>query len=157
MAEKQMWLQFDELQTNPEPANTLPYFPEPTCDNERLLNFQHDYRVNGNARALNAMYELGFKIALKYINAKANGNAHVAQLSGDEKAEKAHNAITYVIARFLKKKNFVIKESFTAYIYLRVLHELFYRRKVDGLVYFCADPKSEKGAQIGEGKENNND
>lgn len=118
----------------PKPA--LPHFDRPRNDNERLLNWQHDYKANGDADALNRMYRLGRRIALRYIETAARNNRHVAELPRSDKEEKAHNAITYIIARYLRVKDFAIRESFTAYLYLRVRHELFYRRKVDGLVDF---------------------
>lgn len=119
---------------NPKPA--LPHFDAPRNDNERLLNLQHAYRTNGDADALGKIYALGKRIALKYINAKARGNRRVAELGADEKEEKAHNAVTYIVARYLRTKDFAILDSFTSYLYLRVQHELFYRRKVDGIVRF---------------------
>lgn len=118
----------------PKPA--LPRFAAPKNDNERLLNMQHAYRTDGDAGALGEMYALGKRIALKYINAKARGNRRVAELGADEREEKAHNAITYIISRYLQIKDFAIRESFTSYLYLRVQHELFYRRKVDEIVRF---------------------
>lgn len=108
---------------------------------------QYDYKENGNAQALNAMYALGYKIALKYINAKADKNPHIAHMSDDEKEEKAHNAITYIIARYLRVKDFSIRESFTSYLYLRVQHELFYTRKVDKIVSFVENPYDTRGRQ----------
>ena len=119
-----------------EPKPALPRFDSPRNDNERLLNWQHDYKANGDADALNRMYRLGRRIALRYIETAARNNRHVAELPRSDKEEKAHNAITYIIARYLRVKDFAIRESFTAYLYLRVRHELFYRRKVDGLVDF---------------------
>ncbi len=114
----------------------LPRFDEPRSDNERLLNWQYEYRASGDEGALASMYALGKRIALRYISAKARGNRHVAGLSADEREEKAHNAITYIIARYMRCADFNITDSFTAYLYLRVQHELFYRRKVDGIVRF---------------------
>ena len=143
----QQWLPFDELQPAPQTAPALPYFDAPNCDNERLLNLQYDYKENGNSQALNAMYALGYKIALKYINAKADKNPHIAHMSDDEKEEKAHNAITYIIARYLRVKDFSIRESFTSYLYLRVQHELFYTRKVDKIVSFVENPYDMRGRQ----------
>lgn len=125
----------EEVKTEkPKPA--LPHFDAPKNDNERLLNLQHAYRTEGDAGALGEMYAMGKRIALKYIGAKASGNRRVAELGADEKEEKAHNAITYIIARYLRIKDFAIRESFTSYLYLRVQHELFYRRKVDEIVRF---------------------
>lgn len=133
-----MQLEFDfgflECETE-KAAPALPYFDAPKCDNERLLNWQHDYR-NGNARALDSMYKLGQRIAMRYIETEGIKNRHIARLSYSDKVEKAHNAITYIIARYLRDDWFAILNSFTAYLYLRVRHELFYRRKVDTIVKF---------------------
>lgn len=57
-------------------------------------------------------------------------------MSHSEKEEKAHNAITYIIARYLRVKDFAITESFTGYLFLRIKHELFYQRKVEKIVDF---------------------
>ena len=101
----------------PKPA--LPHFDAPKNDNERLLNWQFAYRTEGDADALAKMYALGKRIALKYINAKARGNRRVAEMGADEKEEKAHNAVTYIVARYLTVGDFWIRDSFTSYLYLR--------------------------------------
>lgn len=134
---EQPLLPWDFLEEKPSPPDLseLPRFADPKDDNERLLNFQWAAR-NGDGTAYGGMYELGRKVALKYINKAAKGNGHVAALGEAEKAEKAHNAITYIVERFLKESRFRIRKSFTAYLYLRVQHELFYRRKVDAIVRF---------------------
>lgn len=62
------------------------------------------------------------------------------------KEEKAHNAITYIIARYLRVKDFAITESFTGYLFLRIKHELFYQRKVDKIVDFV-DWESYRGTK----------
>ena len=124
----------NEEAEKPKPA--LPHFDNPKCDNERLLNYQWAYKENGDQNALNSMYTLGYKIALKYISNKAQKNRHIAELCRSDREEKAHNAITYIIARYLREKDFVIIRSFTGYIYLRIQHELYYYRKVDKIVSF---------------------
>jgi hypothetical protein len=118
------------------PTRPLPYYPDPKSDNQRLLNYQYEYKIKGDTAAINAMYALGCKIALKFINVQAGKNVHIAHMSDDEKEEKAHNAITYIIARYLRVKGFSIRKSFTSYLYLRVQHELYYQRKVDTIVDF---------------------
>ena len=70
----------------------------------------------------------------------------MAQMARSDKEEKAHNAITYIIVRYLRVKDFAIRESFTAYLYLRIKHELFYQRKVDGIVDFV-DWETFRGAK----------
>lgn len=138
-------LQEEDNAGKPKPA--LPRFDVPGNDNERLLNMQYAYRTAGDAGALGRMYELGKRIALKYIEAAARGNRHVAEMSRSDKEEKAHNAITYIIARYLRVRDFAVRESFTAYLYLRVRHELFYMRKVDGIVRFVDWEEFDRGAR----------
>ena len=140
MADIQLEFDFGEIQGFPpkrkKPKLHLLHFAKPKCDNERLLNFQWEFRVHGRKDSLDRMYLHGRTVALKFINVKANGNRHLTKLSMEEREEKAHNAITYIIARYMQDEDFYIEKSFTAYLYLRVLHELFYRRKVDKIVQF---------------------
>lgn len=128
------------------PSKLLPYYPEPINDNQRLLNYQYDYKIKGDAKALNKMYVLGCKVAKRFIKTEAKARPPVAQLGESDREEKAHNAITYIIARYLRVKDFAIKESFTAYLYLRIKHELYYQRKVDKIVDFV-DWESYRGEQ----------
>lgn len=115
--------------------NNLLYYENPKCDNELLLNYQWDFK-HGDKTALNKMYELGYRIALRYISIHAKKNPHIAKLAQCYRKEKAHNAITYIITRYLKISDFVIQKSFTSYLFLRIQHELFYKRKVDSIVSF---------------------
>lgn len=143
----QLEFDFDELPNKEaQKKRKLPYFENPKDDNERLLNYQYAYMTQNDKNALNAMYKKGKKIALKYIAAKAKKNKHIAALCMGDREEKAHNAITYIIARYLRVKDFAIHESFTAYLYLRIQHELFYRRKVDKIVDFV-DWETLRGAK----------
>ena len=115
--------------------NNLPHYENPKCDNELLLNYQWDFK-QGDKSALNKMYKLGLSIAKRYISIHAKKNTHIAKLDIRSREEKAHNAITYIITRYLQISDFVIEKSFTSYLYLRIQHELFYRRKVDDIVSF---------------------
>ena len=129
---KQLEFNFNELS---ERKTDLPHYESPKNDNELLLNYQWDYR-KGDKTALNKMYELGYNIALRYISIHAKKNPHIAKLNQSRREEKAHNAITYIIARYLQISDFAIYKSFTSYLYLRIQHELFYKRKVDDIVSF---------------------
>ena len=143
----QLEFDFDELPNKEaQKKRKLPYFENPKDDNERLLNYQYAYMTQDDKNALNAIYKKGKEIALKYIAAKAKKNKHIAALCMGDRDEKAHNAITYIIARYLRVKDFAIHESFTAYLYLRIQHELFYRRKVDRIVDFV-DWETLRGAK----------
>lgn len=144
----QLEFEFDELPQNDKSEKqkpALPHYDQPQNDNERLLNYQWKFK-NGDKSALNAMYALGYTIAMKYISAKAKKERHIAELCRSDKEEKAHNAITYIIARYLRDKDFVIIRSFTGYLYLRIQHELYYYRKVDKIVSFV-DMETLRGAK----------
>lgn len=117
---------------------SLRHFLAPKNDNERLLEYQFQYK-KGDKKALDSLYMLSLKVAKKMIKTKAKKNKHIAFLSTDEVSEKAHDAVSYIIERFLKIPNFYIEKSFTAYIYLRVQYELFYHRKIDKIISFYAD------------------
>lgn len=102
------------------------------------MEYQFQYK-KGDKKALDSLYMLSLKVAKKMIKTKAKKNKHIAFLSTDEVSEKAHDAVSYIIERFLKIPNFYIEKSFTAYIYLRVQYELFYHRKIDKIISFYAD------------------
>ena len=129
---KQLEFDFNE---SPKQKIALPHYDNPTCDNEQLLNYQWNFKM-GDKTALDKMYKLGLSIALRYISVHAKKNPHIAKLEPYRRKEKAHNAITYIITRYLKLSDFAIQKSFTSYIYLRIQHELFYKRKVDDIISF---------------------
>ena len=127
-------LEFDFSEQSKKKSN-LPHYENPKCDNELLLNYQWDFK-QGDKSALNTMYKLGLSIAQRYITVQAKKNPHIAKLDLYHRNEKAHNAITYIISRYLQVSDFAIQKSFTSYLYLRIQHELFYKRKVDDIVTF---------------------
>ena len=147
----QLDFDFDELPNEeaekPKPA--LPHFDNPKCDNERLLNYQWAYKENGDQNALNSMYTLGNKIALKYISNKAQKNRHIAELCRSDKEEKAHNAATYIVEQYLKRPDFVIKNSMTGYLFKRVQFELYGKntRHCDKMLIFYGDVPASKEAK----------
>ena len=115
---------------------SIPHFDAPQDDNEQLLEYQYQYKVEGKENALSKMYELGYVISRRYIATEGQQNWKVKLLSRDDKVEKAHNAITYIIARYKRVPTFFIAKNFTAYLFLRVRHELYYTRKVDKLITY---------------------
>ena len=110
---------------------TLPYFSEPRNDNERLLNYQYEYR-NGKPDALGQMYELLFTIAYKSINKSKRGRDFCAS----DRKTKAQDAATYVIEQYITRPSFAITESVTGYLYTRVNRELNYARECDKMLAF---------------------
>lgn len=131
----QLEFDFEELKKKVE----LPYFENPKNENEQLLNCQYEYRINNNKNALSKMYILSLPIAGKFITDKVKTSRNLRNLSMEEREEKAHNAATYVVESFLLDEDFFIKKSFTGVIYLRVLHELFYKTKASVNISFVDD------------------
>lgn len=108
-------------------------------DNARLMALQGIIKSGTEAEAARAfaeMYILGRKVAYKMINQQTTKNRHIAALAPEERKEKAHNAIVYIIARYLSIPGFSIRKNFPGYIYLRVMHELYYTTKAAALVSF---------------------
>ena len=132
---KQAELQFD-----------LPYYDTPTNDNQRLLNLQLKYKLNGGAY-LGDMYKLLFEIAYKNINKLSEQSQKIKNMDAAERMEKAHNAATYIVEQYLKRPDFVIKNSMTGYLFKRVQFELYGKntRHCDKMLIFYGDvPASKK-------------
>jgi len=118
-----------------EKKQSLPHFPNPKNDNEELLELQYKFK-QGDKNALAFIYKKSLILCLKFINKKTEENKHIKLMDIDERLEKAHDSASYLIQRLLKDSNFAIYKSFTAYLYLRVLHEIFYQSKADKIVDF---------------------
>ena len=111
-------------------ADSLPHYPEPKNDNEKLLQWQWEFK-HGDQKALIKIYNLSVQICRKFINAIGQQNPHVSELTWSDKKSKAEDAATYLIERYIKIPNFAITKNYPGYLFLRVLHELYYRRKAD--------------------------
>lgn len=113
----------------------LPHFPDPKNDNEYLLECQWQYR-HGDCTALVRMYKRARTISMKFINALGQANRHIGTMPYGTRKIKAEDAATYMVEQFIKRPDFAIKKNFPGYLFLRVEHELYYRRKVDKVVDF---------------------
>ena len=149
-AERQKWLQakqqvlpfdfweeerLEAEKRQQEQTDGLPHFPSPRNDNEYLLECQWQYR-HGDDAALVKMYKRARTLGLKFINAIGQSNSHVAALTYEAKKIKAEDAATYIIEQYMKRADFAVVKNFPGYLFLRVVHELYYMRKVDHLVDF---------------------
>ena len=114
---------------------SLPHYPEPKTDNEKLLEWQWQYK-HGDQQALIKIYDLSITICRKFINHIGQYNPHIKELSLPNIKQKAEDAATYLIERYIQKPNFVITKNYPGYLYLRVLHELYYLRKADKIQTF---------------------
>ena len=134
---KQTEMQFD-----------LPYYDTPTNDNQRLLNLQLKYKLNGGAY-LGDMYKLLFEIAYKNINKLSEQSQKIKNMDAAERMEKAHDAASYIVEQYLKRPDFVIKNSMTGYLFKRVQFELYGKntRHCDQMIIFYGDVPASKEAK----------
>ena len=117
-------------------------------DEQQLFKLQNRLK-NGDAQAMAEMYEKLVTIAYKVINNSSNSNAKIKALSADERKQKAHDAATYLIEQYLKRPDFVIKNSMTGYLYKRVQFELYGKntRHCDQMLIFYGDVPASKEAK----------
>ena len=116
-------------------ADGLPHYENPANDNEYLLEAQWQFK-HGDQSQLVKIYDRSRQLCLKFINMNSNKNKHIRGLNLNQKKDKAEDAATYIIEQYMKRPDFAINKNFPGYLYLRVLHELFYRRHVDRIVDF---------------------
>lgn len=131
-------------------VSVMPYFERPVSDDQQLLNFQFEFK-KGNAQALEGMYKKLFEVAYKSINSRSRTNERIAALSADERKQKAHDAATYIIEQYLTRPAFVITDSMTGYLHLRVNWELFgkaHQNKRDQMVVYTDKLPERNGARI---------
>lgn len=126
----------------------LPYYDTPTNDNQRLLNLQLKYKVNGG-KYLGEMYKLLYEIAYKNINKLSKQSQKIKNMDAAERMEKAHNAATYIVEQYLKRPDFAIKNSMTGYLFKRVQFELYGKntRQCDRMLIFYGDVPASKEAK----------
>ena len=117
-------------------------------DEQQLFILQSRLK-NGDEQAMAEMYENLVTIAYKTINDQSNINAKIKALSADERKQKAHDAATYIIEQYLKRPDFVIKNSMTGYLYKRVQFELYGKnmRHCDQMLIFYGDVPASKEAK----------
>ena len=117
-------------------------------DDQQLFNFQFEFK-KGNAQALAGMYKKLYEVAYKIINNRSRTNGRIAALSADERKQKAHDAATYIVEQYLKRPDFVIKNSLTGYLFKRVQFELYGKntRHCDKMLIFYGDVPASKEAK----------
>ena len=131
-------------------VSVLPYFERPVSDDQQLFNLQSRLK-NGDAQALVGMYKKLYEVAYKIINNRSRTNEHIAALSADERKQKAHDAATYIVEQYLKRPDFVIKDSMTGYLYTRINWELYgkdHQNKRDQMVVYTDTLPERNGARI---------
>lgn len=142
----QLWFDFGEAEVKEnKKKEDLPYWAAPKTDNQKLLTWQYEFVEKGDKRAIEKIYKLGLEICMKFINKFAQKNMFIKALSYEDKLEKAHNAISYVVVRYNMHPEWAIKKNYPGYLYLRVLYELFAVDKVEKQTVYMEDMIRELG------------
>ena len=122
-----------------EGAVKLPHFEAPQNDNERLLNYQYDFLVNGSQEAWRNLWELTSATAGRML---AHGckqrNIH---FSKEQWEDKRAEAVMYLLRRYRTRPGYRIEADFPLHIWYAVKHVLDYKRKCDGLVDYVSGAK----------------
>lgn len=136
-----------------EQKEHMPFFREPRNDNERLLNFQYEYK-HGKIGALDRIYNLSFTICKKYVNTIANRDKKVRKLCTFDRESKAQDAASYLVEQYITREDFMIRDYVTAYLWLRVIKEIYYHTKAEKIVDYVdlADFYKEAYKKKGEGQ-----
>lgn len=128
-------LLFDFTSDGGAVPRNLPYFQEPKDDNQRLLNYQHDWLANGDEKAKTRLWVLAEKVALRMI--KAQEKRRGFRLDPEQRKDKAMDALVYVFRRY--KYGWYVTGAFLQAIKCGVVHALYYRTKADDLELMVED------------------
>ena len=106
-------------------SEELPHFEEPKNDNERLLNYQHDWLVHRNPEAWEKLWLLSCTVARRMITAMARKKGF--KLSEATLHDKVENAVIYVLRRY--DYGWYVRKAYLKAIKEAVVHSLWYRTK----------------------------
>lgn len=113
----------------------LPYFMHPRDDNQRLLNYQHDWLEKGDTGAWSRLWTLSRRVARRMIRAQARRKGFVLdRLDEDDRVE---TAVCYVLRRY--QDGWYVKKAYLKAIKEGVVHALWYRTKADECVDSVSD------------------
>lgn len=119
-----------------EGAVKLPHFEAPQNDNERLLNYQYDFLVNGSQEAWRNLWELASATAGRMLaHSCKQRNIH---FSKEQWEDKRAEAVMYLLRRYRTRPGYRIEADFPLHIWYAVKHVLDYKRKCDGLVDYVS-------------------
>ena len=107
----------------------LPYFQEPKDDNQKLLNYQHDWLLRNDEEAKTKLWVLAEKVALRMIKAQEKRKGF--RLDPDRRRDKAMDALVYVFRRY--RYGWYVTGAYLQAIKCGVIHALYYRTKADDL------------------------
>ncbi len=121
----------DELREQEEKKRlaerVLPYYPHPRDDNQRLLNYQHDWLEKGDPEAWKDLWKLSHTVARRMIKALAKKTGFVLDRLSLE--SKVDDAVFYVLRRY--REGWYVKRAYLRAIKEGVVHAMWYRTMRD--------------------------
>jgi len=120
----QKWLPFEiveKIKKGPD-VSKMPYYSNPSNDNERCFNLQIEYYRDNSNKALYEMYQIFCKVARKLIAKEMHEKK--LYFTKVQCIEYASDAAEMVIEQYFKN-DLVIKTSFVAYLRLQVLKVMY--------------------------------
>ncbi len=126
----------EEAQRTAEDTVNLPYFEHPKNDNERLLNYQYDFIVNGSQEAWCGLWKLTTKV-VGLMLAKECKERKIF-FDHEEWKDKKSEAVIYILRRYKTHPGYCIKSSYPLHIWYAVKHVLDYRRRSDEIVDYVS-------------------
>jgi hypothetical protein len=115
---------------------SLPYYDEPTNDNERLFNLQKEY-YGGRESALTETFTILNEVAPKLINIEMNKHAKTKRYFTQDVIDDMAMDATCLFINQIKKNHLIIRTSFVAYLRLQVLKVMNNRTKAQRFEEFC--------------------
>lgn len=134
-----------------ECPSDLLYFEDPQDDNQRLLNYQHDWLKHGDAEAWKNLWELSQVVARRMIRAQERKRGFV--LCHATRQDRVETAVEYVLRRY--RNGWYVRKAFLKAIKEGVIHALWYRTKADENETVCPDEILNAMTVAGPGEEEN--
>lgn len=118
----------------------LPYFPNPTNDDELLLNYQHDFLKYDDQKAWGKLLELAFTVTQRLVWRYLKKNKKTAKWFDEEdQAEKVTEAVYYVLRRYKTRPDWFVSKNYIGALIGGVWHAMEYATELDKATYSCED------------------
>ena len=105
----------------------LPYFEDPQDDNQRLLNYQHDWLEKQDEKAWENLWALAQKVARRMVSSLAR--KHGFRFTGDDIDDRVNIAVEYVLRRY--QDGWWVRKAYLKALKEGVVHALWYRTMSD--------------------------
>lgn len=137
-----LWLDFKEFRDERGNVVDIPYKDKVITDNDRLLNYQHDFLVYNDTKAYALLWQDFRALCKRVIKKKASVSG--LRFSSEELNWKADIACEYVLRRYktwkTKKGEIYVVKNFISAAYFGALHALwspcerdFFQEQIDKL------------------------